>query len=1486
VPPKEEDLAQNTVGILLVEDNEDDAFFIQSELRKGGIAHVAKCVSQRDEFISALAEFKTDLVLSDYKLPEFAELEPLRLVRERSPDLPFILVTGALGEELSVEVIKEGATDYILKDRLFRLVPAVKRALREAEERRRRRDADELLKKQHEQLQRQNVALYESEHRFRQLAENIREVFWMTDTRKEEIIYVSPGYEVIWGRTCQSLYESARDWMEAIHREDRERVLKALERQELGEYDEVYRIVRPDGSIRWIHDRAFPVRNEAGEVYRLTGIAEDVTERKIAERRVEARNEIIKALAVSGTLREASEKILESICKCLDWDFGAFWEVQEEPKTLRCLTLWRSVDGEAQEFVDAIQNKCYGIGEEFPGQIWKLGRPVWRPNADEETSFVFPRAPIAARCGLHGAFGFPVLMRDEVVGVIEFFSHQIKEPDKALIEMASALGNQIGQFIRRKHAEEALREAEENYRSIYENAIEGIFQTTPEGTYLSANPALARMLGYRSPEELIATISDLGKQMCVRPESRSELKRRLETEGQVRGFENQVYRKDGRAIWISLNAHIVRGADGKSLYYEGTSQDITERKRAEVALRESEARKGAVMETALDAIVTIDREGKFIEFNSAAEKMFGRSRGSTVGKEIAETIFPKPLREWFRRGLNNNFEVEGGPVLGSRTEIRAVRADGSEFPVEFTITRVALEKAPIFTVFIRDLTSRKRAELQLATLAHAVESTAEMICITDMEDRFTFANPAFLKGYGYSEAEIIGKTPAILFSPRNPPELLTEILQETRAAGWNGEVIDRRKDGTDFPVSLGTSQIRNSEGDVIGLIGVARDITERKRAEKQSTALSTLSYRVSSATTPKDAAEIIMDTASNLIGWDAGFVDLYAPGGDKTNLVLLMDTIGGQRVPVDPPNLIADPTPLMQLVTSEGAKLVNSPAELPRTELVPFGDKGRRSASKMYVPIQSAGQTLGVLSIQSYRPQAYSQDDLKLLQTLADRCGDALQRIEMTEALREAEANYRGIFENATEGIFQSTPEGRLLSANPALATMFGHETAADLILNGSDIGGQAYVRPEKRAELKQLLESDGMVKGFEAECYRKDRTKFWISVNGHVVRDAGGRILYHEGTTQDVTERKRAETVLKESEEKFRTLFESAPIGMALHDFRGKYLQTNHAYQQMLGYTDRELRELSVRKITHPDDVLEGQRFFEEFREGKREQYQREKRYLHKDGHLVWAQASASALRNNRGELIYIISMVEDITERKQLEQEVIETSANERRRVGHELHDGLGQYLAGIAFKAKALEQSLVAESLPHGTEAKDLAALVSNAISQTRSLARGLDPIEVETIGLQAALQNLAVETQKFFNISCRFQCAENMVEVDPQVSLALYRVVQEAIHNGITHGEATVINIELNMNGSNLSLRVQDDGRGFQPEQGKKTGIGLRVMQYRARSIGGHLRVRSEPKQGTEVHCLVPPRAGWGGSMFQNGRETGQQEAISATSRNIS
>src|SRR5208283_3467297 len=122
-----------------------------------------------------------------------------------------------------------------------------------------------------------------SEEKFRQLAENIIEVFWITDPSKGRVIYISPAYEAIWGRPCESLLNSPRAWLEAVHPEDFDRVSEAAFKQTTREYDETYRIVRPDGSIRWIHDRAFPLRNSSGEIYRIVGIAADITERKDAE---------------------------------------------------------------------------------------------------------------------------------------------------------------------------------------------------------------------------------------------------------------------------------------------------------------------------------------------------------------------------------------------------------------------------------------------------------------------------------------------------------------------------------------------------------------------------------------------------------------------------------------------------------------------------------------------------------------------------------------------------------------------------------------------------------------------------------------------------------------------------------------------------------------------------------------------------------------------------------------------------------------------------------------------------------------------------------------------------------------------------------------------------------------------------------------------------------------------------------------------------
>jgi two-component system cell cycle sensor histidine kinase/response regulator CckA len=261
---------QRTLRVLHVEDAPSDRELVAAALRREGLHCEFAYAANEQEFRKVLDGFPCDLILSDFTLPSFSGAAALALAKSARPDVPFLFVSGTIGEERAVESLRRGATDYVLKAHLDRLGPAVRRALREARDRVERHRAEQLLRA--------------SEERFRQVVENIREVFWLTDPYKQVMLYISPAYEKIWGRSCDSLQQSPRTWIEAIHPEDRERILDAATtRQNRGDYDEVYRIIRPDGSMRWIHDRAFPLRDAGGGIYRVAGIAEDITEKRDLE---------------------------------------------------------------------------------------------------------------------------------------------------------------------------------------------------------------------------------------------------------------------------------------------------------------------------------------------------------------------------------------------------------------------------------------------------------------------------------------------------------------------------------------------------------------------------------------------------------------------------------------------------------------------------------------------------------------------------------------------------------------------------------------------------------------------------------------------------------------------------------------------------------------------------------------------------------------------------------------------------------------------------------------------------------------------------------------------------------------------------------------------------------------------------------------------------------------------------------------------------
>jgi len=212
-----------------------------------------------------------------------------------------------------------------------------------------------------------------------------------------------------------------------------------------------------------------------------------------------------------------------------------------------------------------------------------------------------------------------------------------------------------------------------------------------------------------------------------------------------------------------------------------------------------------------------------------------------------------------------------------------------------------------------------------------------------------------------------------------------------------------------------------------------------------------------------------------------------------------------------------------------------------------------------------------------------------------------------------------------------------------------------------------------------------------------------------------------------------------------------------------------------------------------------------------------------------------------------------------RRLEKEILEISDRERQRIGQDLHDGICQQLAGIELMSQVLQQKLEGRSKADAVRAGDIARCVREAISQTRSLARGLAPSTLQSDGLMSALEELAVNTEKMFGISCRFDCPIPVELTDLAVATHLYRIAQEAVSNAIKHGRAKTILITLESSHEFMKLRIRDDGKGFPPVPRPSEGMGLRIMQYRAGVISATIAIEPNEGRGTTIVCSCPTDA---------------------------
>jgi PAS domain S-box-containing protein len=339
--------------------------------------------------------------------------------------------------------------------------------------------------------------------------------------------------------------------------------------------------------------------------------------------------------------------------------------------------------------------------------------------------------------------------------------------------------------------------------------------------------------------------------------------------------------------------------------------------------------------------------------------------------------------------------------------------------------------------------------------------------------------------------------------------------------------------------------------------------------------------------------------------------------------------------------------------------------------------------------------------------------------------------------------------------------------------------------------------------------------------------------------------------------ERSRTEQALRESEAKARAIVETTVDGIITIDDRGRIQSFNEAAEDIFGYDEEEVTGENVKMLMPPPYREEHDGYIRSYHETGRRRIigiGREVTGKRKDGSTFPMDLAVSEVK--LGDRHMFTGIVRDISERRQLEKEILNISEQERRRIGQDLHDGLGQMLTGIGLLGQNVARQLKAEDHDLADDVAEITELVKEADQYARDLARGLTPVDVDATGLSQALQRLADNAVRLFDVPCAFEEVGTALVHDSTTATHLYRIAQEAVSNAVRHGDATRLKILLASGTDQIRLRVQDDGVGFDAESVDGPGMGVNIMNYRARIIGGTLEITSDVGEGTVVTCTLP------------------------------
>ncbi|MEO8574666.1 MAG: PAS domain S-box protein, partial [Pyrinomonadaceae bacterium] len=598
-------------------------------------------------------------------------------------------------------------------------------------------------------------------------------------------IYVSPAFEMF-GYPLDQWLKDPDMWVRVIHPEDRHRIFEETVDStltgKLVQYE--YRVVASDGTVYWVRDRGCLIRNAAGAVTHRQGVIADITASKLAEHELEKREKLYRTLAKSipGTgVLLFDHDLRYTLAEGEQLNLRNF-----EQSLLEGRTLWEAFPKE--------------IADEWAGYYH-------RALAGEHISF--------ERNELDGWFQVDVVPVRNENG--EIFAGMVMWQD----------------ISERKHAIENLEESESRYRNLFENANDIIYVHDLDGNYISLNRAAEEVIGYPREEALRMNMKQIAAPDHVK-KARQQLKKKIKGVEQT-GYEMDCITKDGRRLTLEINSTTIR-KDGVAIGVQGIARDVTERRQAERALQESEAKFRTLAETASDAIITIDDRGIISFVNAGTEKIFGHTAESMIGERLTMLI-PERLRAMHDAGLKRYLGSGKRNIPWKAVELPGLHRDGHEVELELSFAEYDKDGRRFFTSVIRDITERKHSQEALkeseSRFRDLFENANDLIYTHDLRGTFTSLNRAGERITGYSRDEALKKQISEVVAPEYleyAQRMTVRKLEGELPTSYELEII--AKGGHRVMLELSTRLIYQNDQPV-GVQGIGRDITSRRLAEER-----------------------------------------------------------------------------------------------------------------------------------------------------------------------------------------------------------------------------------------------------------------------------------------------------------------------------------------------------------------------------------------------------------------------------------------------------------------------------------------------------------------------------------------------------------------------------------------------------------------------------------------------------------------------------